>query len=202
MRFALSASLCAVASISAGSQAGVVVSSDESVWGLMNAMSSLQVASESFDGFPGGLYPSLSGTTGGVQWTLTSSGGIRVGSGAAAAGSVGSSLTLSFLGGVQSFAGRFFATDSAFAASPALFTVTLSNGTGYSAVAASAAGFAGFTGTGGELISSITITAMGLRDSLPVAPAVDALYFGVIPAPGSLALISAASLLGAGRRRR
>jgi hypothetical protein len=35
----------------------------------------------------------------------------------------------------------------------------------------------------------------------PVYPSVDNLYFGVVPAPGALALLGAAGLIGLRRRR-
>jgi uncharacterized protein (TIGR03382 family) len=103
-------------------------------------------------------------------------------------------VTFSFNQGVQGVGGRFFATDFAFAVQPTFLNITLSDGSGFIGSINSATAFTGFYSTG-ALITSITIAV----DSGEYATA-DTLSI-VIPAPGAVALLGAAGLVGRRRRR-
>jgi hypothetical protein len=102
---------------------------------------------------------------------------------------------------VQGVAGNFFASDGDpnYNAVPAIISVTLSDGSSYIGFSTSAADFVGFYSTGAA-ISSVAISVAGSPTGSYYATA-DNLYFAVVPAPGAVALIAVAGLIGSRRRR-
>ncbi|MFM9181366.1 MAG: hypothetical protein ACKOV8_09015, partial [Phycisphaerales bacterium] len=103
-------------------------------------------------------------------------------------------ITFTFNQGVQGVGGRFFATDVNFNVQPTFLRVTLSDGSGFVGSINSATAFTGFYSTG-ALITSISIAV----DSGEF-PTADTLSI-VVPAPGAVALLGAAGLVGRRRRR-
>ena len=79
---------------------------------------------------------------------------------------------------------------------PAVVVVLLEDGTSYVNLMTLESSFVGFISTGAA-ISSITL-------SLPLAsdlyPTVDRMVFGVVPAPGAIALLGLAGFVGLRRR--
>ncbi|MEY4181932.1 MAG: hypothetical protein RLZZ217_558 [Planctomycetota bacterium] len=101
---------------------------------------------------------------------------------------------------MQGVGGNIFGTDISFSVVPCIIQVTLADGTSYVNFATTAADFVGFYSTGAAIAGmSIQTTATG---SGAVYATVDNLYFTVVPAPGSLALLAVAGLGSRGRRRR
>lgn len=201
--------LCAVAGAIAFSpfacndaSAAVVVVSSRFVWDYYVGGAGLTVATESFDSLSGGsVVGQLSGTVSGINWTASSAAGVLALSGAVMSASP-SSLSFTFSPGVYAVAGNFFAVDQAGAAVPVLFAATLSDGTSYSGLAQDASSFAGFVSNApGQAIASLSITVVNLAGGTVVAPAADNLLFGVVPAPGAVALLMAAGLVGSRRPR-
>jgi hypothetical protein len=102
---------------------------------------------------------------------------------------------------LQGVAGRFFGTDVNFNVVPALITVSLQDGSSFVGFVTDAAAFTGFYSTG-PAITSISFTAQAPPGGSGVVyPTVDDLRFAVIPAPGAVALLGLAGLVGFRRCR-
>jgi hypothetical protein len=90
-----------------------------------------------------------------------------------------------------------FGTNEAFQVVLARITVTLADGTSYVNDPTTATAFVGFYSDGA------TISSISVAISTPETYAtVDNLYFATVPAPGALALISLAGVVGGRSRRR
>ncbi len=155
---------------------------------------------ETFGATPTGFLPSgYSSSTGPVNWSATATGGLYVQAGLFSTNNAGQALTFNFSApglSVQAVGGNFFATDAIFNVLPAVVVVLLDDGTSYVNLMTLESSFVGFISTGAA-ISSITL-------SLPLAsdlyPTVDRMVFGVVPAPGAIALLGLAGLVGLRRR--
>ena len=158
------------ASLFAASQsasAAIISFTQQFVWEFYVTNAGAAISVETFDSYSG-FYPgSLTGSSGGVDWTATAAGGIFVG---VAAGSPALStnnvapLTISFAGApLRGVGGNFFGTDVNFNVVPAIVQLALDNGSSYVALIDSAASFAGFYSTD-ALITSITILAQRLSN--------------------------------------
>lgn len=185
--------------------AGIVVSTNKFVWDYQTAGAGLTTVTETFDGISNGFYSnpytaSIGSVGSGMTWTATAPGGLYVQSGLFSTNNP-ADLTFTFSPGIQAVAGNFFATDIDFNTVSALFRVTLSDGTGYEGFADASSDFTGFYSTSGATITSLTVRVSSLQGATNLFPTVDNLYFG-IPAPGALALVGAAGVLGFGMRRR
>jgi hypothetical protein len=185
--------------------AGILVSTNKIIWDMQTAGAGLSTVTESFDGISDGFrsnpYTASIGSIGsGMTWTATAPGGLYVQSGLFSTNSP-ADLTFTFSPGIQAVAGNFFATDVDFGTAPALFRVTLSDGTGYEGYANASSDFTGFYSTSGATITSLTVRVSPLQGQANLYPTVDNLYFG-IPAPGVFALLGVAGVLGFGMRRR
>ena len=158
------------------------------------------VATETFDSYNGFYLNGLTGNAGGIQWTASAPGELYAGSGYMSTNSADALLTFTLSPSVQGVAGNFFATDASFNILPAIIGVQLADGSAYIGFAASAADFVGFYSTGAA-ISSISVSVAGNLPAGTNFATVDNLYFAV-PAPGAVALIGLAGLIGGSRKRR
>lgn len=182
--------------------AGMVAVSSPIVWDYYLGAAGLTVGTESFASLADGTTSGpLGGSASGIEWTASSDGGIRVSAGVLMAAAP-ATLTFTFSPGVYAVAGNFFGVDSSLGAVPVLFAATLSDGTAYSGIATNASSFTGFVSSSpGQSISTLRITVVNLAGIGGVSPAADNLYFGVVPAPGAVALLMAAGLVGTRRPR-
>ena len=158
------------------------------------------VATETFDSYNGFYLNGLTGNAGGIQWTASAPGELYAGSGYMSTNSAEALLTFTLSPSVQGVAGNFFATDASFNILPAIIGVQLADGSAYVGNATSLSDFVGFYSTGAS-ISSISITVVGNLPAGTNFATVNNLYFAV-PAPGAVALIGLAGLIGGSRKRR
>ena len=197
--FAIVALACSSAS------AGLLSLSNQSVWNYYLSTGGLVGETENFSSFADGSYPGpLSGATASVAWSASSEGGLSVNAGVLSTGNPGT-LSFAFAPGVRAVAGNFFGTDAGASSVTVLFTVTLSDGSGYSGIAENSSSFAGFYSSTSATIASLALSVTNVAGGSAVYPSVDNLYFGVvpvpIPSPGSVALLASASLMASRRRR-
>ena len=158
------------------------------------------VATETFDSYNGFYLNGLTGNAGGIQWTASAPGELYAGSGYMSTNSADALLTFTLSPSVQGVAGNFFATDASFNILPAIIGVQLADGSAYVGNATSLSDFVGFYSTGAS-ISTISITVVGNLPAGTNFATVNNLYFAV-PAPGAVALIGLAGLIGGSRKRR
>ena len=180
----------------------VVVVNSRAAWNVYVGFQGATVATENFQSFANGYQPSATGTAGGTTWTANASLGQitfqtlnsqRVISTALG----GRTLNFTFAPGVQGIGGEMFGTNAAFAVVPAEITVTLADGTSYVNDQTSASDFVGFY-SNGAAIASISVSTSTEATYVTV----DNLYFATVPAPGALALLSLAGVVGGRSRRR
>ena len=186
----------AALALSGAASAGIISFNDSSLFALFATNNGKTVATESFSGYSGFYTSPLTGNfvdAPGYSWTATATGGLFAFAGFMSA-NLPESVTFTFNQGVHGVGGRFFATDINFNVQPTFLQITLSDGSGFIGSINSATAFTGFYSTG-ALITSITIAV----DSGEY-PTVDSLSIAV-PAPGAVALLGAAGLVGRGRRR-
>lgn len=182
--------------LSGAASAGIISFNDASLFALFATNNGKAVATEEFSSYSGFYTSPLTGnfvSAPGFTWTATAANGLFADAGFMSTNNV-EALTFTFNQGVQGVGGRFFATDIAFNVQPTFLQVTLSDGSGFIGSISNATTFTGFYSTG-ALITSITIAV----DSGEY-PTVDTLSI-VVPAPGAVALLGAAGLVGRRRRR-
>ncbi len=182
----------------------VVVFNDQPTWNMYTALKGATVATEDFESFTYGYAASATRTVGGTTWTASATNGIffqpvnvppvhQV----ISTQNQQTTLNFTFAPGVQGIGGEMFGTDNEFSVVLALITVTLADGTSYVNDPSTATAFVGFY-SNGAAISSLSVTT-----ATPGTYAtVDNLYFATVPAPGALALISLAGVVGGRSRRR
>ena len=158
------------------------------------------VATETFDSYNGFYLNGLTGNAGGIQWTASAPGELYAGSGYMSTNQADALLTFTLSPSVQGVAGNFFSTDASFNIIPAIIGVQLADGSAYVGNATSLSDFVGFYSTGAS-ISTISITVAGNLPAGTNFATVNNLYFAV-PAPGAVALIGLAGLIGGSRKRR
>lgn len=199
---AAAASLVATAQSASGA---IITFSQQFVWEFYSQNQGAALSLETFNSYSGFYTNPLTGSVGGVNWSATASGGLFVGAvgGSPALSTINpTTLALSFAGApLQGVGGRFFATNVTFNVVPAIVTLALQDGSSFVGLVTDAAAFTGFYSTGAA-ITSISIAAQAPPGgSGDVFPAVDDLRFAVIPAPGAIALLGVAGLVGFRRRR-
>lgn len=196
----LTVSACAAsAMLASGASAAIATYSNFSLWQQDVVAAGSSVATETFNSYHG-TYPSpLTGSVGGIDWSATATGGLFCDLGYFSTNSPSSTATFTFTPGVMSVGANIFGTDSFFRFLPARITVTLADGSSYIASTSGPTDFVGFI-SNGAAISSLTMAA---SDTVPgeVYVTADNMYFGVVPAPGSVALLACAGLSATRRRR-
>ena len=180
--------------------AAMVTFTNNTLWTSFAASQGSAVATETFDSYNGFYLNGLTGNAGGIQWTASAPGELYAGSGYMSTNSADALLTFTLSPSVQGVAGNFFATDASFNILPAIIGVQLADGSAYVGNATSLSDFVGFYSTGAS-ISTISITVVGNLPAGTNFATVNNLYFAV-PAPGAVALIGLAGLIGGSRKRR
>ena len=187
--------------ITQAASAAMVTFTNNTLWtNFAASQGNSAVATETFDSYNGFYLNGLTGNAGGIQWTASAPGELYAGSGYMSTNSADALLTFTLSPSVQGVAGNFFATDASFNILPAIIGVQLADGSAYVGNTTSLADFVGFYSTGAS-ISSISITTLGNLPAGTNFATVDNLYFAV-PAPGAVALIGLAGLIGGSRKRR
>jgi hypothetical protein len=188
----------ASAMLASGASAAIATYSNFSYWGQDVVASGSSVATETFNSYNGFYASPLTGSTGGINWSATATGGLYVQSGYFSTNNP-VAATFTFAPGVMSVGANIFGTDNSFNSLPARITVTLADGSSYIASTTGPTDFVGFI-SNGAAISSLTMAA---SDTAPgdIYVTADNMYFGVVPAPGSLALLASAGLSATRRRR-
>lgn len=199
IRIALSAAAMTVVMTQAAS-AAMVTFTNGTLWNGFSVGQGASVATENFNSY-GGAYATATGNAGGIQWTASAPGGLVAYSGYMSTMDSSTTLTFTLSPSVQGVAGNFFGTDPQFGILPAIIAVQLADGSSYVGYAASVADFVGFYSTGAS-ISSISVAATNVNGTEFTYATVDNLYFAVVPAPGAVALIGVAGLIGGSRKRR
>ena len=199
IRIAFSAAAIAVVMTQAAS-AAMVSFTNGTLWSSFSVSQGKTLVTEDFNSY-NGFYPSgLSGNAGGIPWTASAPGDLYAGSGYMSTNAADALLTFTFSPGMQGVAGNFFATDASFNTLPAIIGVQLVDGSAYVGYATSAVDFVGFYSTGAA-IASISVSVASIFPYGNQFATVDNLYFAV-PAPGAIALIGVAGLIGGTRKRR
>ncbi len=199
-KIAFSVAAIAVAMNQAAS-AAMVTFTDNTLWTSFSAAQGYStVATATFNSYNGFYANGLTGNAGGIQWTATAPGNLYAGLGYMSTNNAEALLTFNLSPSVQGVAGNFFATDASFNILPAIIGVVLADGSAYVGNTTSLANFVGFFSTGAA-ISSISISVAGNLPAGTNFSTVDNLYFAV-PAPGAVALIGLAGLIGGSRKRR
>ncbi len=192
--------LVASALVASSASAGIVVYTNQSIWNARVATDGLVVETETFNAIADGYRPApFAGSTASVNWSAFADGGLYV-QGGVFSTEFPDALTFTFTPGVRAVGGNFFGVDAEFANAAVFFSVLLSDGTSYEGEASSPASFTGFRSTTAATIASLTINVENAVGAAAVYPSVDNLYFGV-PAPGAVALLGVAGLVGSRRRR-
>jgi hypothetical protein len=200
MKSVSAVALVASALVASSASAGIVVYSNQSIWNARVATDGLVVETETFNSIADGYRPApFAGSTASVNWSAFADGGLYV-QGGVFSTEFPDPLTFTFTPGVRAVGGNFFGVDAEFANAAVFFSVLLSDGTSYEGEASSPASFTGFRSTTAATIASLTINVENAVGAAAVYPSVDNLYFGV-PAPGAVALLGVAGLVGSRRRR-
>ena len=188
-----------MASVASGA---VTVLNSQLAWNAYTAIQGATVATETFESFANGYQPSAMGTVGGTTWTANASIGQitfqTLGTQKVISTALGGrTLNFTFAPGVQGIGGEIFGTNASFEVVLAAITVTLADGTSYVNDQTSASDFVGFY-SNGAAIASISVSTSTEATYVTV----DNLYFATVPAPGALALLSLAGVVGGRSRRR
>ena len=180
--------------------AGLITTPSKPVFDTIAANLALQVSEETFDGVSGFAESPVTGSVGGVTWTAFASGGFYSEDGVFSTNNPGTSIQFTFSEPVNAVAGTFFATAQDFTVIPALFVAILSDGTTWANLTGPAEPYGNFVGFVSPTGASITSLTLNFSPTTAYA-SVGSLWIGVVPAPGSVALLGAAALIGVRRRR-
>lgn len=186
----------ASAMLASGASAAIATYSSFSFWQQDVVASGSSVGTETFNLYNGFYSSPLTGSVGGINWSATATGGLFCDSGYFSTNNP-VAATFTFAPGVMSVGANIFGTDSSFNIVAARITVTLADGSSYIASTSVPTDFVGFI-SNGAAISSLTMNAVGSGNVYVTA---DNMYFGVVPAPGAVALLACAGLSATRRRR-
>ena len=186
----------ASAMLASGASAAIATYSQFSLWGQDVVASGSSVGTETFNSYNGFYSSPLTGSVGGINWSATATGGLFCSSGYFSTNNP-VTATFTFAPGVMAVGANIFGTDSNFNIVAARITVTLADGSSYIASTSVPTDFVGFI-SNGAAISSLTMNAVGSGNVYVTA---DNMYFGVVPAPGAVALLACAGLSATRRRR-
>ena len=188
----------ASAMLASGASAAIATYSNFSSWQQDVVAAGSSVATETFNAYNGYYASPLTGSTGGINWSAAATGGLFCQYGYFSTNNP-VAATFTFAPGVMSVGANIFGTDNSFNLLPARITVTLADGSSYIASTTGPSDFVGFI-SNTAAISSLTMDA---SDTAPgdIYVTADNMYFGVVPAPGSLALLASAGLSATRRRR-
>lgn len=171
--------------------AGIITFTNQVLWSAFSTVRGAAIVQEDFNSFSGFYESPMAGSTGPVTWSAIADGGIYVDGGHGwLSPNIPTDLLFSFSAGsanIQGVSGNIFATDIAWALTSAIIQVTLADGNAYAGFSTNPYDFIGFYSTGAA-ISSVTISATSLTEP-PAFATIDNLYFAVVPAQGSLALL-------------
>lgn len=180
--------------------AGLVTTPSKPVFDTIAANLALQVSEETFDGFSGFAGSPVTGSAGGVTWTAFASGGFYSEDGIFSTNNPGTSIQFTFSEPINALAGTFFATSIDFTPIPAILVAILSDGTTWANLTGPAEPYGNFVGFVSPTGASITSITLNFSPTTAYA-SVGSLWIGVVPAPGSMALLGAAAMIGMRRRR-
>jgi hypothetical protein len=186
----------ASAMLASGASAAIATYSQFSLWGQDVVASGSSVGTETFNSYNGYYASPLTGSVGGINWSATATGGLFCSSGYFSTNNP-VAATFTFAPGVMAVGANIFGTDSNFNIVAARITVTLADGSSYIASTSVPTDFVGFI-SNGAAISTLTMNAVGSGNVYVTA---DNMYFGVVPAPGAVALLACAGLSATRRRR-
>ena len=186
----------ASAMLASGASAAIATYSQFSLWGQDVVASGSSVGTETFNSYNGFYSSPLTGSVGGINWSATATGGLFCSSGYFSTNNP-VTATFTFAPGVMAVGANIFGTDSNFNIVAARITVTLADGSSYIASTSVPTDFVGFI-SNGAAISTLTMNAVGSGNVYVTA---DNMYFGVVPAPGAVALLACAGLSATRRRR-
>ncbi|MDA1008310.1 MAG: hypothetical protein O2800_04830, partial [Planctomycetota bacterium] len=146
-----------------------------------------------------GYSSGMTGGFGSTAWTATNQTGFVAQNGIFSTLGAADPITFTFAtADVFAVGGNFFNRDSSFEVLPSIIRVTVSSGASYIHYVGSQETFSGFISTT-EAIQSITVAPFGSSGTAAFS-AVSSMSFGVVPAPGAIALLVVAGLVT--RRRR
>ena len=182
--------------LSSGASAAIATYSQFSLWGQDVVASGSSVGTETFNSYNGFYSSPLTGSVGGINWSATATGGLFCSSGYFSTNNP-VTATFTFAPGVMAVGANIFGTNSNFDIVAARITVTLADGSSYIASTSVPTDFVGFI-SNGAAISTLTMNAVGSGNVYVTA---DNMYFGVVPAPGAVALLACAGLSATRRRR-
>ena len=186
-----------------GASASVTVFTNFGVWGSAVTANGQTVATETFNGYGPGTATFLTGSplpASGITWTATAPTHGLVTNGATLRPAAATdALVFDFAPGVQGIGGNIYTSVLGETPSFAYIKVTLADGVSYFGNSDNSEMFIGFYSDTAS-ITKLTIKLFQITGSMSYAT-VDNMYFAV-PAPGALALLAAAGLIGAHNRRR
>lgn len=185
-------------SLTGAASAEVIVFDNASLFASVADAFGQAVINEDFSAYDGYYASGISGGAGQTAWTATSNSGFLASDGVFSTNVAADALTFTFAStDVYSVGGNFFNRDADFNALPSIIRLTTSSGVSYIHFVGSSATFSGFVSTS-DSIQSISITPFGASAGRAFS-AVSTMTFGVIPAPGAVALLAMGGLI---RRRR
>jgi len=186
-----------------GASAAVAVFTNFGVWDNAVTANGQTVAVEAFDLLTPGSSPSFTGSplpASGITWTATApTSGVVADGSTVRTFAATDALVFDFQPGVQGIGGNIYTSVLGEGSSSAFIEVTLADGVSYFGNSNNAQMFIGFYSDTAS-IAKLTITVyQGV--GAPSYATVNEMYFAV-PAPGALALLVTAGLVGGRNRRR